>query len=137
MGLEDSLSLLDSVLINTPHYSTVSDTLKKDMLKRAVFYTRKDTASSQTNYDYFFAALSLLPFLKSFPQVTNVSSEGTSVSTTSYDWDSLEKFLKSQSVIYQQNYTGFGVLSIPECDPIVPTYKYTGGFYADADTDIA
>lgn len=136
------MATLDELLGNLPNYDLVTSAMKQAALDGAQVPDSQGRWPGEDNYvptyDVYFAAISLVAFLKAQPFVKSASSEGTSVSAQAPDWDSLLAYYRSQSPIVQS--TGRQVLQrvpIPDV-PHVRRTDMSGGwdYSGDIDTDI-
>lgn len=75
------------------------------------------TPGYRFNHDVYYAVYTLIWLIRAQPEVTTASSEGTSITTTPFDWDSFIMFLKANSVILS-NQGVFTVIPIPAEDRI-------------------
>lgn len=110
---------LSTLLANLPNYSLISTQMKNDALLGARIPDEDGVWPGQEDYvatyDVYFAALTLLGFLRAQPVVRQSSSEGTSVAVDAPNWSYLASYYASLSTIAQA--TSNGVLSkvlIPE-----------------------
>lgn len=124
-GVPGGDNVPESMLNNVLQMSLIPD--DEGNLPGAAAYTPK--------HDVYYAALSLVGWLKAQPQVTSAGSEGTSVTTTAFDWDSLGEYFRSMSLIASQS-SVFTVLTIPEYRKVRHTNMRVGGNLNDRDTDI-
>lgn len=132
---------LKEILASIPGSNLVSDAMLTKALQQARIPDKDgrmpgDVAYIPT-YDAYYAAASLVGFLRAQPAVTSAGSEGTNVSTTPYDWDSLLSWLYSMSPIKAASQSDvFTVIPIPSTHR-----KYRkcmeGDDYYGHDTDIS
>lgn len=91
-----------------------------------------------TTYDVYFAALTLLGFLRAQPFVRNANSEGTGVTVDAPDWAALTAYFRALSPIAAV--TGSGALqrvAIPD-GPYLRRVDMNrrDAYYGDVDTDL-
>ena len=133
---------LNELLSSLPGYADLTESMKSAALAGALVPDAWGVWPGEegytTTYDNYFAALSLVNFLKARPQVTNASSEGTGVSVTPPDWKALSDYYRSQSQILRAS--GPQVLtsvSIPDTAYLERTdMTGRGTHYGNIDTDI-
>lgn len=137
-ALED----MEALLASLPGYALITSTMKTAALEGAVipdsFGLWPGEDGYEATYDIYFAAWSLLGFLRAQPVVRNASSEGTSVAVDAPDWSALAHYYLSMSPIGAA--AGNGVLqrvAIPDVPHVVRT-DMSGRFdsYGDVDTDL-
>lgn len=87
-------------------------------------------------YDVYFAAYSLIGFLRAQPTVTNANSEGTGVTVTPPDWAALMRYYTGQSPILS-GHDVLQVVPIPD-PPYIHRTDMRGrdAYYGDVDTDL-
>ncbi|AXH48580.1 hypothetical protein SEA_SANSA_7 [Microbacterium phage Sansa] len=133
---------LNALLANLPGFSLISESMKLAALEGArvpdSFGIWPGEQGYESTYDVYFAAISLIGFLKAQPFITNTNSEGTGVTIQAPDWSALLIYYSSQSTIVQA--AGNGVLTkvnIPDTPHVqkVPM-NYGGDQYGDLDTDM-
>lgn len=134
---------LNKLLDTLPGYALLNDSMKTSAMNGARIPDSSgrwpQDAGYELTYDVYFAALALIPFLRSQPVVTSASSEGTSVSVQGIDWDAIVLFYKGLSSICSVD--GNSVLhAVPI--PDVPHVRRVpmndrGGYYGDVDTDLS
>lgn len=137
-----ALEELNELLQTLPGFATLTETMKSRALDGAVVPDDSGVWPGETGYvatyDVYFAAMTLLEFLKARPLVRSSSSEGTSVSVDAPDWNGLMAYYRSLSRIAQA--AGSTILQrvdIPEGPHVVPTDmsgRWNG--YDDVDTDL-
>lgn len=88
-----------------------------------------------STYDVYFAALYVVGWLRALPQVTAAGSEGTNITTTPFDWDSLAEHFRSMSDIASLS-DGFTIIPVHASNPLVRVNMRDGGYFDDRDTDI-
>ena len=133
---------LDTLLEGLPGYAAITDGMKVTALAGALIPDSSGVWPGQTGYvatyDVYFAAITLVGFLKAQPVVRTTSSEGTSISVDAPDWGSLLAYYRSMSPIIQAS--GSDVIQrvdIPEGPHVVRT-DMTGRGSSDGniDTDV-
>ncbi|QNL31021.1 hypothetical protein SEA_KAUALA_9 [Microbacterium phage Kauala] len=133
---------LNSLLQNLPGYSLITDTMKQAALDGAripdSFLLWPGEEGYENTYDVYFAALTLLGFLKAQPVIRQSSSEGTSVAVDAPDWSALSLYYRSLSPIVQaQGNTVLQRVAIPEGPHVRKTdMSGRGSHYGDVDTDL-
>lgn len=137
--METALEELRSLLHVIPDLE-LEDPLLRQCLNRALIPDSAGVlpgkAEYTPSYDVAYAAYLLVDALSSQPMVTTASSEGTSVTTTTPDWDSLKRFLSSMSTILTTG-GAFTVLSVPDpLDIRRNDMSGRGASYEDIDTDV-
>ena len=130
---------LDIILGQVQGDDAVPNELKAHALEGSLIPDKNGVWPSKVGYiptyDYYYAAMNLVVYLRSQPQVTSTSSEGTSVTTTVANWDSLMIWLKSKSAIVLAS--GDSVItpvSIPLGPHVVKQNMQGSGVYR-GDTD--
>ena len=110
---------LSALLASLPNYSLITTQMKNDALAGARIPDPAGVWPGNVGYvntyDTYFAAVSLVGFLRAQPVVRSSSSEGTSVSVDRPDWEGLLAWYRSMSPICAA--TGSGILNrvpIPE-----------------------
>jgi len=132
---------LKEILASIPGSDLVSDAMLNKALQQARIPDADGRMPGDVAYipthDAYYAAASLVGLLRAQPAVTSAGSEGTNVSTTPYDWDSLLAWLYSMSPIKAAAQSDvFTVIPIPN------TYRkdrkdMQGDDYYGHDTDIS
>lgn len=136
-----STAPMDTILGIYPEYAFVSEELKQTALEHSVIPDSSGLLPSspgyQPTYDSFFACLIILPLLRSQPVVTTSSSEGTSVTAQPTNWDALEAYLKSQSLVARiSSNSVLQSIPIPDTD-YLQRNRVGGDRYGDTDTDVS
>ena len=94
---------LDIILGQVQGYDAVPNELKAHALEGSLIPDKNGVWPSKVGYiptyDYYYAAMNLVVYLRSQPQVTSTGSEGTTVTVSPTNWDSLLIWLKSKSSI--------------------------------------
>lgn len=134
---------LSSLLVNLPNYSLLTDGMKNAALAGALIPDVDSVWPGETGYvttyDTYFAAISLIGFLRAQPVVRQSSSEGTSVSVDAPDWKGLLAWYGTMSVIVQA--TSGGVLTkvlIPDGPHVDRANMHDRRYGNDnVDTDLA
>lgn len=89
-----------------------------------------------TTYDPYYAAFILTSLLEAQPQVTNASSEGTSVAATLPNWDSIRSYYRSLSPILSSQSDVITLIPIPDQPHVRRTnMREAGGYFDDLNTD--
>lgn len=114
--------------------SVLSKALAKSLVPDAAGNLPGTTDYSPT-HDVYFAALCALGWLRALPQVTSAGSEGTSVTATPFDWDSLAGHFRSMSDIASLS-DGFTVIPVHASNTHQRVNMQDGGYFDDRDTDI-
>ena len=133
---------LDTLLENLPGYSSITVAMKQAALDGARIPDSSGRWPGQegyvNTYDVYFAAFTLLGFLRAQPFVRQSSSEGTSVAVDAPDWGALASYYSSQSRIVQsQGGTVLQSVAIPEGPHVRKTdMSGRGSYYGDVDTDL-
>jgi hypothetical protein len=139
-----ALDDLTALLVSLPNATLLTDQMKLDALAGSLI---PDTAQVWpgnsgyvTTYDTYFAAISLIGFLRAQPVVRQSSSEGTSVSVDAPNWAGLISWYRAMSPISQA--TGSGVLNKVQIPDGPHVYHKNmsfggGGRYDDVDTDLS
>ncbi|AVJ51146.1 hypothetical protein FDJ44_gp08 [Microbacterium phage Pikmin] len=130
---------LNSLLSNLPNYALITEDMKQAALEGARIPDEQlrwpGEDGYEATYDVFFAAITLVGFLRAQPFVNSASSEGTSVSVEKPDWDALLAYYRSQSPIVSA--TGNSVLqrvTIPDV-PHVRRTDMSGRWDSNGDVD--
>ena len=137
-----ALDDLNDLISSLPGYSSITTGMKNTALAGSVLPDSNGVWPGEdgyvTTYDIYFAAYSLVGFLKARPIVTSSSSEGTSVTVQAPDWDSLLVYYRSMSPILSA--TG-GVLTpvpIPDWPHVSKvSMRGDGGYGSGIDTDLS
>lgn len=132
---------LEQLLKSLPGYDLVTEGMKHKALQGARIPDADGNMPGDRKYvptyDAYFAAYGLVGFMQAQPAVTTASSEGTSVTTTGYNWDGLRQWLRANSAICQSTDADvFTVIPIPNTHPVTRTNMHGGGPYDDHDTDV-
>lgn len=94
---------LDIILGQVQGYDAVPNELKAHALEGSLIPDENGVWPSKVGYiptyDHYYAAMNLVGYLRSQPQVTSTGSEGTNVTVSPTNWDSLLIWLKSKSSI--------------------------------------
>ena len=133
---------LNDLLKSLPNYALLTTEMKNSALAGSRIPDSEGRWPGDTGYvnthDVYYAAILLIPFLKAQQVVTSAGSEGTTISATPPDWDSLLAFYRSLSPII--NSSGNDVLQIvpiPGGPHVVPTNMRSGGsYYGDVNTTV-
>lgn len=137
---------LSALLVNLPNYSLLTEQMKLDALAGALVPDPDDVWPGSTDpayvntYDIYFAAISLIGFLRAQPVIRQSSSEGTSVAVDAPDWTGLVAWYRSMSLICGA--TGSGVLNkvlIPDGPHVYHANMRSTGVDGNdnVDTDLA
>ena len=94
---------LDIILGQVQGYDAVPNELKAHALEGSLIPDENGVWPSKAGYiptyDHYYAAMNLVSYLRAQPQVTSTGSEGTNVTVSPTNWDSLLIWLKSKSAI--------------------------------------
>ena len=94
---------LDIILGQVQGYDAVPNELKAHALEGSLIPDVNGVWPSKVGYiptyDHYYAAMNLVGYLRAQPQVTSTGSEGTNVTVSPTNWDSLLIWLKSKSSI--------------------------------------
>lgn len=94
---------LDIILGQVQGYDAVPNELKAHALEGSLIPDKNGVWPSKVGYiptyDHYYAAMNLVNYLRAQPQVTTAGSEGTNVTVSPTNWDSLLIWLKSKSSI--------------------------------------
>ena len=94
---------LDIILGQVQGYDAVPNELKYHALEGSLIPDVNGVWPSKVGYiptyDHYYAAMNLVSYLRAQPQVTSTGSEGTNVTVSPTNWDSLLIWLKSKSSI--------------------------------------
>ena len=94
---------LDIILGQVQGYDAVPNELKAHALEGSLIPDVNGVWPSKVGYiptyDHYYAAMNLVSYLRAQPQVTSTGSEGTNVTVSPTNWDSLLIWLKSKSSI--------------------------------------
>ena len=94
---------LDIILGQVQGYDAVPNELKAHALEGSLIPDKNGVWPSKAGYiptyDHYYAAMNLVSYLRAQPQVTSTGSEGTNVTVSPTNWDSLLIWLKSKSAI--------------------------------------
>lgn len=137
-----TLGDLEQLICSLPGASILTDTMKQGALDGALIPDANGVWPAEpgysNTYDVYYAAVTLVGFLKAQPVIRSTSSEGTSVSVDAPDWSSLLAYLRSMSPIIQAQ--GGGILNIVPIPggPHVHRTDMSGRWngYGDVDTDL-
>lgn len=138
-----ALEELNALLENLPGYELLTLAQRQVALAGALIPDAEGRWPGTPNYittqDTYWAAATLLGFLRAQPVVRQASSEGTSTAVDAPDWNQLHIYFKSQSVIAMAS--GGGILTSVAI-PGGPHVRRTdmsgrGNGYDDVDTDLA
>lgn len=131
---------LETLLVGLPGYSNLSAGQKQAALNGSLIPDADGHWPAHQDYtptyDVYFAAYSLVGFLRAFPFVTSASSEGTSVAVQAPDWDRLLSYYRGQSIIMSGSDV-IQVVNLPGDSHVYPT-DMSGRYssYGDTDTDL-
>lgn len=137
-----SVSALDGLLQNLPGFTILTDTMKQNALDSALIPDSMGLWPAEPGYtptyDIYYAAITLVSFLRAQPVVRQSSSEGTSVAVDAPDWDGILAYFRGQSVIIQsQGGSALTKVLIPDGPHVTRTdMRGRSGYYADVDTDL-
>ena len=94
---------LDIILGQVQGYDAVPNELKAHAIEGSLIPDVNGVWPSKVGYiptyDHYYAAMNLVSYLRAQPQVTSTGSEGTNVTVSPTNWDSLLIWLKSKSSI--------------------------------------
>lgn len=133
---------LNALLSNLPGYDLITSAMKLRALESARVPDSEGRWPNESgyvpSYDVYFAALSLVSFLKAQPVLRSSSSEGTSVSVDAPDWAALVTYYRTQSpIIGTQGNSVLQEVAIPGRPHVYKTdMSGRGGYYGDIDTDV-
>lgn len=139
---------LTDLLAGLPNAASVTQAMKQRALDGAripdSFGIWPGQDGYENTYDIYFAAFSLIGFLKAQPVVTATSSEGTSVTVQAPDWGALVAYYRSMSPIMQATQQDvLREVPIPGGPHVRPTNMHstdasgrTVPYYGDVDTDL-
>lgn len=135
---------LNELLAGLPNATLISTNMKNAALAGALIPDEDSVWPGSTDpvyvptYDVYYAALTLLGWLRAQPVVRQTSSEGTSIAVDKPDWSAISTYYQSMSVIFQA--TSSGVLNkvlIPDGPHVRRTNMNVPGVkYGDVDTDV-
>lgn len=132
---------LEQLLKSLPGYDLVTEGMKHKALQGARIPDADGNMPGDRKYvptyDAYFAAYGLVGFMQAQPNVVTASSEGTSITTTRFNWDGLRQWLRSNSTICQSTDADvFTIIPVPDTKPVVHTAMYEGGSDDNQDTDV-
>lgn len=137
-----ALDDLNALVSSLPNAALLTIGMKNDALAGALMPDVEGVWPGEVDYvptyDEYFAAISLIGFLRAQPVVRQSSSEGTSVAVDAPDWSGLIAWYRSMSPIARA--TSNGVLQkvlIPEGPHVYRTdMSGRGSDYGNVDTDL-
>ena len=135
------MELLDDLLKTLPGFETITPLMKQSALDGAVI---PDSAgvwpgkpSYVTTYDVYYAAVTLIGFLKAQPVVRQVSSEGTSAALDAPQWGAVYQHFTSLSPILGMQSGIIREVPIPGGSHVRRTdMSGVNDDYGDVDTDL-
>lgn len=134
---------LNGLLAPLPGYDLLTSAMKQAALNASLVPDPSGVWPGQPNYvatyDVYWAAISLVGYLRAQPVIRQSSSEGTSVAVDAPDWTGLLAFFRAASLIAAaQGYNVLTPIPIPDGPHVVRTDMsgYGGDSYDDVDTDL-
>lgn len=133
---------LDDLLASLPGYALLSAGMKQSALAGSLVPDADGnwpgTADYVETHDTYYAAIKLVPLMQAQSQVTDASSEGTSVKATPFDWSAILRFYHDMSRVMADNNKGIlRIVPIPSSPHVYKTdMSGRGTHYGDVNTDL-